>query len=50
MRKAPFCVTRAIDVTAHFLQKPFALKTPARKIREGLDSGVSDFAAFAASS
>jgi len=37
-----------IDVTTHFLQKPFSLKTMARKIREVLD--VGRVAAAAASS
>ncbi len=37
----------AIDVTARFLQKPFSLKTLARKIREVIDEGKSAFAAAA---
>ena len=38
----------AIDVTTRFLQKPFSLKTLARKIREVLDADVPLLAAAAA--
>jgi two-component system cell cycle sensor histidine kinase/response regulator CckA len=38
-----------IDVTTHFLQKPFSLKAMARKIREGLDAGKVAAAAAASS-
>ena len=34
-----------IDVTTHFLQKPFSLKAMARKIREVLDAGKASSAA-----
>ena len=37
----------AIDVTTRFLQKPFSLRTLARKIREILDEAVPALAAAA---
>jgi nitrogen-specific signal transduction histidine kinase len=40
----------AIDVTTRFLQKPFSLRTLARKIREVLDADAPALAAAAASS
>ena len=39
----------AIDVTTRFLQKPFSLKTLARKIREVLDTDTRALAASAGS-
>jgi hypothetical protein len=38
-----------IDVTTHFLQKPFSLKAMARKIREVLDAEKTSAAAAGSS-